>query len=64
MLSVFIHLVAVALMLIGIEVPVFQIELDSLNDPTPRPIPRGTLINGIGRIVVQVSARDLFLGIE
>ncbi len=39
MLVVSFHLVGLAAMLIGIDVPVIRIELDSLNDPTLRPIP-------------------------
>ena len=39
MLVVSFHLVGLAAMLIGIDVPVVRIGLDSLNDPTLRPIP-------------------------
>lgn len=39
MLSVIVHLVAAATILLRIMMPIVQIELDSLNDPTSRPIP-------------------------
>lgn len=43
MLVVSFHLVCLAAMLFGIGVPVVRIELDSLNDPTRRPIPGAPL---------------------
>jgi hypothetical protein len=39
MLSVFIQVTYVILMLLGTGISEFTLELDSLNDPTPRPIP-------------------------
>lgn len=48
MLEVSSHLAQVALMLFGIMVLNIQIELDSLNDPTLRPIPRAQAHLGSG----------------
>lgn len=58
MLEVSFHLVGLAAMLIGIDVPVVRIELDSLNDPTLRPIP-GAGLNW-GRDVRIASSGDRF----
>ena len=43
MLSVQVDLAAFAVMLIGIVFPQVSVEVDSLNDPTARPIPRAKL---------------------
>lgn len=43
MLSVTLILINVAAALLGVVVPVINIHVDSLNDPTPQPNPRGKL---------------------